>query len=80
MHERRLMRIKVRRQEIALGRDQIRFAEESAKALSRLMDFEHLEQLSKLTNNPLGTLKILLSIYRRVRELAKYQRKRKARF
>jgi len=78
LHQRRLMRIKVRRQEIALRRDQIRFAQESAKELSRLMDFKHLEELDLLTRNPLGTLKILLSVYRRLRALAKYEKKGKA--
>jgi hypothetical protein len=78
LHQRRLMRIKVRRQEIALRRDQIRFAEESAKALSKLLNFKHLDELDKLTNNPLGSLKILWSVYRRVRELAKYEKKGKA--
>jgi hypothetical protein len=78
LHQRRLMSIKVKRQEIALRRDQIRFAQESAKALSQLLDFKHLNDLDNLTRNPLGTLKILLSLYRRVRLLAKYESKGKA--
>lgn len=78
LHERRLMRVKVKRQEIALRRDQIRFAEESAKSLSQLLGFKNLEELHYLTQNPLATLKILLSLYRRVRTLAKYESKGKA--
>lgn len=78
LHQRKLMRIKVRRQEIALRREQIRFAEESAKRLGQLMDFRYVEELDRLTNNPLGTLKILLSIYRRLRALNKYEKRGKA--
>ena len=72
------MRIKVKRQEIALKRDQLRFVEESAKSLSRSLGFKNLDQLNMLTQNPLGTLKILLSLYRRLRTLARYESKGKA--
>ena len=78
LHDRRLMRIKVKRQEIVLKREQLRFVEESAKSLSRGLGFKNLDELNMLTKNPLGTLKILLSLYRRLRTLAKYESKGKA--
>jgi hypothetical protein len=78
LHDRRLMRIKVKRQEIALKRDQLRFVEESARSLSRGLGFKNLDELNMLTQNPLGTLKILLSLYRRLRTLSKYESKGKA--
>ena len=37
------------------------------------MGFEDLGQLHKRTENPLASLKILLSLYRRLRILARYQ-------
>jgi|SRR5882724_672665 len=77
LHERRLMRIKAKRQEIALKREQIRFVEESAKSLSRLLGFKNLNELHDFTQNPLATLKILLSLYRRVRTIANYESKGK---
>lgn len=72
------MRISVKRQEITLKRDQLHFVEESAESLSRLLGFKNLDELHNFTQNPLATLKILLSLYRKVRTLAKYESKGKA--
>ncbi len=80
LHERKLMRIKAKREELQLHREQLQFLEESCQTLSRLMGLKNLEQLHALTPNPLATLKILLSVYRRVRTLAGYEDAGKAKF
>ena len=58
-----------------LSREDREFASNSGKRLARLLklETEDLEQVNALTDNPLTTLKILLSVYRRIRVLAGYQ-------
>ena len=73
LQERKLMRIKAKREELELRREELKFLEESCQILSRLMGFRNLEELQALTPNPLATLKMLLSLYRRVRTLAEYE-------
>lgn len=57
MHERRLMRISAKREEIALTREQQEFARVSSERLATQMGFEHLEDLRRVTGNDVATLK-----------------------
>ncbi len=59
------------------SRDELAFVEESSARLARLLGFTELKELHALTGNPLATLKILMSYYRRVRMLADFQSKGK---
>jgi hypothetical protein len=80
LQDRKLMRIEVKRKELALENEQIQFVNEAVQKLSQMMGFENVEQINKLTGNPLATLKILLSFYRRIRTLAGYEEEKKAKF
>lgn len=72
MHERKMMKIEAKRESLKLSKEQLDFTVDSAEKLSKLMGFENLDQINKLTKNPLATLKILLSFHRKIRVLAKF--------
>jgi hypothetical protein len=80
MTKRKLMRINAKHKELELTRDQIKFVIESAGQLAKAIGFENLEELNQHTGNPLASLKILLSYYRRIRKLAEYVVDGKAEF
>jgi hypothetical protein len=48
--------------------------------MSKILGFEDIKQLNERTGNPYISLKILLSLYRRVRTLAGYERDGRAGF
>jgi len=77
MHDRKMMKIEAKRQSLLLSKEQSDFAIESANKLSQLLGFENVEQIQKLTKNPLATLKILLSFYRKIKVLAEFNSKGK---
>ena len=78
--KRKLLAMDVRRREREFEREEIKFMVESAEELARIMSFDDLEKLQVRTRDPLGTMKILLSFYRRVRELVGFQLDQKVRF
>jgi hypothetical protein len=78
MRERKLMDISVKRQELSLEREKLEFIEDSTARLARLLGVGAPEKLHRRTGNPLASLRILLSYYRRVRTLARYSEKGKA--
>lgn len=80
MHERKMMRIEAKRKSLILSKKQIHFATESANSLSKLLGFKNIKEINKLTNNPLASLKILLSFYRKIRKLSEFTQKGKADF
>ena len=61
LQERKLLRIKVKKEELSLRREEIAFLEESSAKMCRLMGFEGLELVKKLANNPRVSLKIILA-------------------
>ncbi len=77
MHDRKMMDIEAKRQSLLLAKDQIDFAIDSANKLSQLLGFENVAQIQKLTKNPLATLKILLSFYRKIKLLSEFNIKGK---
>jgi hypothetical protein len=78
--ERKLMRIDLKHKELDLAQHQIDFATRASEQFAKELGFQNLNQLNELTGNPVSTLKILLSYYRRVRTLAEYVAKGKAKF
>jgi hypothetical protein len=80
MQNRKLTELDIKRKQIELTRDQRRFALESAEELAERMHFEHMAQLTELSDNEVAALKILLSLYRRLRELEKIEQQKRIRF
>jgi len=78
--ERKLMQIDLKHKELDLAQHQIDFSISSSELFARQLGFENLSELNKLTGNPISTLKILLSYYRRIRTLSEYVAKGKANF
>lgn len=78
--KRKLLALDVKRQQREFEREEIQFMITSSQELSKLLEFEGLESLQSRTQDQLGTLKILLSFYRRVRELAEFYHDRKITF
>lgn len=80
MHDRKMMKIEAKRHSLKLTKEQSDFAIESAQKLSNLLGFNNLDEMNKLTKNPLATLKILLSFSRKIKKLAEFENKGKAKF
>ena len=78
--DRKLLKIDVRRAQWELTRDQLEFAEGAARRLRSEMGLDKADELGRLTENPLARLKILFSLYRRVRDLSKLQKSGRIRF
>ncbi len=68
--ERNLQRIEVRKKELTLQKEDLEFAIDAAERLARALGFDNLAALQRRTNNPLASLRILLSFYRRIRTLS----------
>lgn len=73
MQERKLLRIEVEKKELELEEKHQQFIESSAERMVKLLGLSDVEQMNQKTGSPLKTLKILLSLYRRIRTLAEYQ-------
>lgn len=80
MQERKIMRIEGRRKTLNLRKEEAEFVEKSLSAMARILGFRNISDINERTGNPYVSLKILLSLYRRVRTLAEYERKGKADF
>ncbi len=78
--KRELLRIEVERKRLKLTKEQLKFTIESSDELSQLMDLPSVQVIHDRTENPLISMKILLSLFRRVRTLASYQERGKAEF
>ena len=51
---------------------------DSSEIMANMMGIDSAEAIHQRTKDPLISLKILLSVYRRIRTLAEYQNKSKA--
>jgi hypothetical protein len=78
LNKRRLLRIEVEKQKIALSREEMALVVAYAKQMSEILQLGSPESIDARTEKPLVSLKILLSVYRRVRTLAEYKIKGKA--
>jgi hypothetical protein len=80
-HERKLMKISARREELALENEDLKMVRESCKDYGRLTGTEkEVEVLLEETRNPFASLKILTAFHRRIRLLAATQKDGKAKF
>jgi hypothetical protein len=80
LSKRRLLRIEVAKKELELEGAHAQFIEESVQRMIHLLGLSDADQMHAKTGSPLKTLKILFSMYRRVRILADYQIRGKTRF
>jgi hypothetical protein len=80
LQNRKLLRMERERKERELSLHEIRFLRESFDEMAGLMGLPNADEIHKRTNNPLVSMKILLSMYRRFRELAEFQNRGKADF
>ena len=78
MQERKLMRIKIEREQLILDREQLRFVEECADSMAHVLGFSSIQEIHRRTGDPYRSLKILLSLFRRVRTLVEFEDKGKA--
>ena len=78
--KRKLLRIEAKRAQLELDRHELEFAEEVTERLATSMGFDLTQQLRRLTDNPLVRMKILFSLFRRVRDLSKLQDSDQIRF
>ena len=78
IQRRKLLKLDVERKKIELTREQISLLTSSSEEMAKLLGLPSADPILRRTKNPLVALKILLSIYRRVRTLAEYQYEGKA--
>jgi hypothetical protein len=80
MQDRKLLRIRTEREALKLEKEQLEYIVSSARKLSNVLGFASVKDINDRTGNPYTTLKILMAVYRRVRQLAQYERQGKAVF
>ena len=80
MISRRLLRLDAKRKELQFHQDELDYIESSAAQIARLLGLQNIAELNELTGHPYITLKILLSLYRRVKKLVDFTNKGKASF
>jgi hypothetical protein len=78
LQRRKLLRIEVEKEKIALGHEELKLIGEYNKQMAEMLQLGSPDALDERTGKPLVSLKILLSVYRRVRTLAEYRNKHKA--
>jgi hypothetical protein len=80
LQKRKLLKLKTRRAELALKRDERKYINQTLKEMAAILQMPSVRKLNELTGDSYISLKILLSLYRRVRTLANYQNQGKADF
>ena len=78
--KRKLLKVDARRAQVRLERDELEFAEDATRRLAATMGLDLMDELERLTENPVVRMKILLSLYRRVRDLARMRKSERIRF
>ena len=66
--------------ELEVQRDEYEFVLRSAREIADFLGIEKIEELHERTGHPLTTLKVLLSYYRRLSDLADFQEEGMANF
>jgi hypothetical protein len=80
LSKRKLLRLKVKRKELQFKREELEYISLCASEMSRLLGFTNIDEINARTGHPYISLKILLSLYRRIRTLVNYETKGKADF
>ena len=78
--DRKLLKVDARRAQLDLERAELEFAEDVTRRLAGTMGLDLTDELQSLTANPVVRMKILFSLYRRVRDLSKLQNSEQIRF
>jgi hypothetical protein len=78
LQRRKLLRIEVEKAKIALSREELKLIREYNNEMAEILKIGTPDTLDERTGRPLVSLKILLSVYRRIRTLADYHNKDKA--
>lgn len=76
---RKLLSIDIQTKEIELANKQMNFILDANKKMAKILGLDSAEAIEQRAEHPVIAMKILFSIYRRVRTLAEYQEKGKAR-
>lgn len=80
MSERKLLRLEAKRKELQFNREELEYITSCLEQMGKLLGFKNLEEINARTGHPYISLKILLSLYRRVKTLVDYISKGKADF
>jgi hypothetical protein len=80
MQERKMLRLEAKRKQLEFDKQELEYIEYAAERMANLLGASNLEEIHQRTGHPYLSLKILMSLYRRVRTLADYQKKGKADF
>lgn len=80
MSDIKLQRLEIRRRELTLQKDELEYIEHSAHIITKIFNFDNIQEINERTGHPYISLKILVSLYRRVRTLVNYEQKGKAFF
>ncbi|WP_156927675.1 hypothetical protein [Bradyrhizobium sp. Tv2a-2] len=78
LQRRKLLRIEVEKARITLSREELNLIREYNKEMAEILKIGTPDVLDERTGKPLVSLKILLSVYRRIRTLAEYHNRHKA--
>lgn len=78
LRERQLNEIAVEKERLNLDKDRMEFLRQSVREMGDALRLDETDKLVSVAGNELRALKILLSMYRRIRVLADYQEKGKA--
>ncbi|WP_417686594.1 hypothetical protein [Roseibium sp.] len=79
MQDRKLTQLKIEKEEFSLAKENFAFLRKANIEMGGILNFTDIDALNTRTGNELRTLKILLSIYRRIRTLAQFRQDGKAR-
>lgn len=78
LQRRKLLRMEVERKRLELSQAKLDYVLDSSEKLAKIMGLPSAQALHARTFDPLISLKILLSIYRRLRKLAEFKNRHKA--
>jgi hypothetical protein len=78
MQERKLLRLKSDRETLKFEEDQLEFIRTSTLQMVKILGFRSPGEINRLTGHPYKTLKLLFSVYRRLRTLSQYENDGKA--
>ncbi|MEG3082408.1 hypothetical protein U1707_02020 [Sphingomonas sp. PB2P12] len=78
LQKRKLLRIEVGRKQLELSREEFYLVKEMSETMATMLDIGTAQFLHERTKDPLKSLKILLSVFRRVKTLAEFKLRGKA--
>jgi hypothetical protein len=80
LSERKLLRLEVKRKALELKKEELEYIDFCVALMAKLLGFQNIQEINARTGSPYKTLKILLSLFRRVRTLVEYKESGKADF